>query len=36
MSAIGREAELRDVIGGLFYSGTSDMQRVLIAGLLGL
>jgi hypothetical protein len=27
---------LRDSIGGLLYSGTSDIQRVIIARWLGL
>lgn len=30
------ERDLRDSIGGLIYSGTSDIQRNIIAGLLGL
>lgn len=30
------ERELRDAIGGTIYSGTSDIQRVIIARLLGL
>ncbi len=30
------ERELRDAVGGLVYSGTSDIQRNIIAGLLGL
>ncbi len=30
------ERELRDAIGGLVYSGTSDIQRNIIARLLGL
>jgi alkylation response protein AidB-like acyl-CoA dehydrogenase len=30
------ERELRDAIGGVIYAGTSDIQRNLIAGLLGL
>lgn len=34
----GQEAErqMRDSIGGVIYAGTSDIQRNLIAGLLGL
>lgn len=36
MSEFGVERDLRDSIGGLIYSGTSDIQRNLIAGLLGL
>ncbi|MCG8442112.1 MAG: acyl-CoA dehydrogenase family protein, partial [Caulobacterales bacterium] len=30
------ERDLRDGVGGLIYSGTSDIQRAIIAGLLGL
>jgi len=30
------ERDLRDAVGGVIYSGTSDIQRNLIAGLLGL
>jgi alkylation response protein AidB-like acyl-CoA dehydrogenase len=30
------ERELRDVIAGRIYSGTSEMQRLIIAGSLGL
>ena len=30
------ERDLRDAVGGVIYSGTSDIQRVLIARLLGL
>jgi len=30
------ERNLRDAIGGTIYSGTSDIQRVIIAGWLGL
>lgn len=30
------ERDLRDSVGGLFYSGTSDIQRNIIAGLIGL
>ncbi len=30
------ERELRDSVGGVIYAGTSDIQRNLIAGLLGL
>ena len=32
----GIERELRDGIGGVFYSGTSDIQRNIIARALGL
>lgn len=30
------ERDLRDAVGGVIYSGTSDLQRVIIARLLGL
>lgn len=30
------ERDLRDAVGGIIYSGTSDIQRRVIAGLLGL
>lgn len=30
------ERDLRDAIGGVIYSGTSDIQRRIIAGLLGI
>jgi hypothetical protein len=30
------ERDLRDAIGGTIYSGTSDIQRNIIARLLGL
>jgi hypothetical protein len=30
------ERDVRDAIGSRIYSGTSDMQRNVIAGLLGL
>ena len=30
------ERDMRDAIGGVIYAGTSDIQRNLIAGLLGL
>jgi alkylation response protein AidB-like acyl-CoA dehydrogenase len=36
MTEFERERELRDSIGGIFYSGTSDIQRNIIARLLGL
>jgi alkylation response protein AidB-like acyl-CoA dehydrogenase len=36
MSEFGVERDLRDSVGGLIYSGTSDIQRNIIAGLLGL
>ena len=30
------EYDVRDALGGILYAGTSDIQRNLIAGLLGL
>ena len=30
------ERELRDALGSRLYSGTSEIQRVLVASLLGL
>jgi hypothetical protein len=33
--AAGIEVELRDAVGGLAYSGTSDIQRNIVARLLG-
>jgi alkylation response protein AidB-like acyl-CoA dehydrogenase len=36
MSDGGVERDLRDAVGSLTYSGTSDIQRNLIAGQLGL
>jgi alkylation response protein AidB-like acyl-CoA dehydrogenase len=30
------ERDLRDAIGGLIYGGTTDIQRNIVAGLLGL
>ena len=36
LSEEGVERDLRDALGGVIYSGTSDIQRNLIAGLLGL
>lgn len=32
----GLERELRDAVGGVIYAGTSDIQRVVIARMLGL
>ena len=32
----GAESDLRDSVGGLIYSGTSDLQRQVIARMLGL
>ncbi|MHB8134447.1 MAG: acyl-CoA dehydrogenase family protein [Anaerolineaceae bacterium] len=36
LTDFGVEHELRDSIGGLIYSGTSDIQRNIIARMLGL
>lgn len=36
MTESGIERDLRDAIGGTIYSGTSDIQRAIIARLLGL
>ncbi len=36
MSENGVERDLRDAVGGLLYAGTSDIQRNIIAGMLGL
>ena len=36
LSEAGVERDLRDGIGGVLYAGTSDIQRNIIAGLLGL
>lgn len=36
MSEIGIERDLRDVVGGQLYSGTSEIQRLLVARHLGL
>jgi alkylation response protein AidB-like acyl-CoA dehydrogenase len=33
---LGIEREVRDVLAGTIYGGTSDIQRSIIAGLLGL
>ena len=30
------ERDLRDALGGVIYSGTSDIQRNIVARLLGL
>jgi alkylation response protein AidB-like acyl-CoA dehydrogenase len=32
----GIERDMRDATGGVLYTGTSDIQRVVIARLLGL
>ena len=34
LTEFGVEAGLRDTVGGLIYSGTSDIQRQIIARLL--
>jgi len=36
MSEMGVERDLRDSVGGVLYSGTSDIQRNIIAAFLGL
>ena len=36
MTEQGLERELRDAVGGIFFSGTSDIQRNIIARELGL
>jgi alkylation response protein AidB-like acyl-CoA dehydrogenase len=36
LSECGIERDLRDALGGTIYSGTSDIQRTIIARLLGL
>ena len=36
MTELEVERDLRDAVGGLLYSGTSDIQRVIIARWLGL
>lgn len=36
LGEFGVERDMRDAIGGVLYAGTSDIQRNLIAGLLGL
>ncbi len=36
MSEFGVERDLRDAVGGIIYAGTSDIQRNLIARMLGL
>lgn len=36
LTAFGVERDLRDAIGGVIYGGTSDIQRNVIAGMLGL
>ena len=36
MSESAIERDLRDAMGGTIYAGTSDIQRNIVAGLLGL
>jgi len=36
LSGSGVERSLRDSVGGLMYAGTSDIQRNIISGLMGL
>jgi len=36
LSEHGIERDLRDAVGGVIYAGTSDIQRNLIARLLGI
>lgn len=36
LSEYGVERDLRDAVGGILYAGTSDIQRNIIASLLGL
>jgi alkylation response protein AidB-like acyl-CoA dehydrogenase len=36
MSEFGVERDLRDAVGGTIYSGTSDIQRNIIARMMGL
>ncbi len=36
MAEYGVERDLRDAIGGVLYGGTSDIQRNIIARLMGL
>ncbi len=35
-TATGIERSLRDAVGSMIYSGTTDVQRNIVAGLLGL
>jgi alkylation response protein AidB-like acyl-CoA dehydrogenase len=35
-TATSVERQLRDALGGTIYGGTSDIQRNIVAGLLGL
>ena len=36
LSASGQERNFRDAVGATIYCGTSDMQRNIVASLLGL
>ncbi len=36
LSETGIEKDVRDALGGVLYGGTSDIQRNIIAGMLGL
>lgn len=36
LAEFGLEADVRDAVGGVLYAGTSDVQRNIIARLLGL
>ena len=36
MTEAGIERDLRDAVGGTIYAGTSDIQRNIVAGMLGL
>ncbi|MEP3481329.1 MAG: acyl-CoA dehydrogenase family protein [Fuerstiella sp.] len=36
MTEPGIERDLRDAMGGVFYAGTSDIQRNIIAGMMGV
>jgi len=36
LSETGMEKDVRDALGGVLYGGTSDIQRNIIAGMLGL
>ena len=36
LSATGIDMELRDALGARIYSGTNEMQRIMIARLMGL
>ncbi len=36
LTETGLERDLRDAVGGTIYAGTSDIQRNIVAGMLGL